>query len=61
MVAHGAVNKAVVLSVLEAPPAGYWHIRQDNAAINILDFDGGRARLTLLNATPHLDRLRRPI
>jgi probable phosphoglycerate mutase len=60
-IAHGAINKAILLSVLHAPLRSYWRIRQDNAAINILDFDGDRARVTLLNETAHLDGLSRPM
>lgn len=56
-VAHGALNKVILLSVLGAPFASYWRIRQDNGAINLLDFDGDRARITLLNETSHLDGL----
>ncbi len=56
-VAHGGVNKTILLSVLGAPFGSYWRIRQDNAAINVLEFGGGRARVTLLNETSHLGGL----
>ncbi len=60
-VAHGALNKVILLSVLRAPLRGYRRIRQDNGAINIIDWNGGRAQVTLLNETSHLDGLPRTI
>lgn len=55
MVAHGALNRVVLLSVLGAPLSSYWRIRQDNAAINIVEFDRDRVRVVLINGTSHLD------
>lgn len=60
-VGHGALNKAIVLSVLRASLGSYWRIRQDNGAINIIDVDGSRAQVTVLNDTSHLDGLPRSI
>jgi broad specificity phosphatase PhoE len=57
-VAHGALNRVIVLSVLGAPLSSYWRVRQDNAAINILEFRDGRARVSVMNETAHLDGLR---
>jgi len=54
VVAHGALNKAILLGVLDAPPRAYWTIRQDNAAINVLEFGARGARVLLLNETGHL-------
>jgi alpha-ribazole phosphatase len=54
VVAHGGLNKTVVLAVLGAPLARYWSIRQDNGAINVLEFDGRGPRVRLLNETAHL-------
>ncbi len=54
-VAHGGVNKAILLTVLGAPLSSYWRLRQRNACINVLEFDDERARLVVLNYTRHCD------
>ncbi len=54
-VAHGAVNKMIILAALDAPHGSVFSIRQDNGAINVLEFAGGRARVMSLNETSHLD------
>ncbi len=54
VVAHGAVNKMVLLSALGAPLDSYWRLRQDNGAINIVEFDGGRPCVRVVNETAHL-------
>ena len=56
-VAHGAVNKMIILAALDAPHGSVFSIRQDNGAINVLEFAGGRARVMSLNETSHLDGL----
>jgi phosphoserine phosphatase len=58
IVAHGAVNRMVLLTVLGAPLASYWRLRQDNGAINIVDFDGGRSSVRVVNETAHLADVR---
>ena len=55
VVAQGAVNKAVLLDVLGAPLASYGAMRQDNTAINVLDWDGAARRVLVVNETAHLD------
>jgi broad specificity phosphatase PhoE len=57
VVAHGAVNKMILLSALGAPPGAYWRIRQDNAAINIVDFGGAHPYVRVVNDTAHLDEI----
>lgn len=57
VVAHGGVNKTIIFTALGAPLASYWRIRQANACINVLDYDGERARMLILNATAHLGAL----
>ena len=54
-VAHGAVNKAILLSVLGSPLETYLSLPQDNGAINVIEWDGGTARVVVLNETAHLD------
>ncbi len=54
-VAHGGLNKTILLAVLGAPLSRYWAIRQDNAAINLVVFGETGARVELLNETSYLE------
>ena len=54
VVAHGGVNKTILLTVLGAPLSSYWRIRQHNACINVLDYAGDRAVMLVMNETSHL-------
>jgi len=54
-VAHGGLNKTILLAALGAPLSRYWAIRQDNAAINLIVFAHAGARVELLNETSHLE------
>jgi broad specificity phosphatase PhoE len=54
IVAHGGVNKALLLALLGAPLAAYWRIRQNNACINLIEVDGPATRVRSLNDTLHL-------
>lgn len=54
VVAHGGVNRAVILTVLGVPLSSFWRIRQDNACINLLEFNGSHARVLIMNETTHL-------
>jgi broad specificity phosphatase PhoE len=56
VVAHGGVNKTVLLWILGASLASYWRIRQDNACVNLLEVDGDNRRVLCLNDTSHLER-----
>jgi broad specificity phosphatase PhoE len=55
VVAHGGVNKTILLTLLGAPLAHHWLIRQGNACINIVEMGGtAAARIITLNDTLHL-------
>jgi alpha-ribazole phosphatase len=54
VVAHGAVNKMILLSALNAPLSSYWRIRQDNAGISIVDVIGAHKAVRVMNETAHL-------
>ncbi|MDR7420290.1 MAG: histidine phosphatase family protein [Armatimonadota bacterium] len=54
IVAHGGVNKTLLLWVLGAPLASYWRLRQHNACINVVEFDDGTSRVITINETAHL-------
>jgi len=54
VVAHGGVNKTILLGLLGVPLSYHWRIRQANACINIVELDGALARVVVLNDTVHL-------
>jgi len=54
VVAHDAVNKAVLCSLLDASLDHFWHVKQDNTCINVFEYDQGKWRLVLMNSTTHL-------
>jgi broad specificity phosphatase PhoE len=54
VVAHGGVNKTLLLWALGAPLASYWRIRQHNACINRLELNANHARVMIVNDTAHL-------
>jgi broad specificity phosphatase PhoE len=54
LLAHGGVNKTILLALLGAPLASYWRIRQSNACINLVEVDGAQPRVIALNETVHL-------
>ncbi|MDP4127253.1 MAG: histidine phosphatase family protein [Bacillota bacterium] len=54
VVAHDAVNKAVLCDILEIEQSHFWQMKQDNTCINVFEFDKGKWRLVLMNSTIHL-------
>lgn len=55
--AHDAVNKAIICDLLGLDMSHFWHIKQDNCCINVLEYNGGAWRAVLLNSTTHLGYL----
>jgi len=54
--AHGGIIRIAVATVLGMNLNDYWKIKQDNVALNIIEFyDQDKAILCLLNDTCHLD------
>ncbi len=54
IVAHGAVNRAILAHVLHAPIETMGHIEQDACCVNLIDIDDrGYAIVRLLNFTPY--------
>lgn len=54
VVAHGGVNKLILLTLLSAPLSSFWRLAQSNACINVLEFNGERGRVLVANETTHL-------
>lgn len=55
--AHDAVNKVILCDILGLSMAHFWQIKQDNACINVIEYDKGAWRLVLMNSTVHLGYL----
>jgi broad specificity phosphatase PhoE len=54
VVAHDAVNKAVLCDILDIDLSHFWQIKQDNTCINVFEYHNGKWRLVLMNNTSHL-------
>ncbi|MBC7104647.1 MAG: histidine phosphatase family protein, partial [Firmicutes bacterium] len=62
VVSHGGVIRALVGFVLGMDLNQFWRLRQDNGALNILDFsDVDRGVLVLFNDCSHLEDCRTPV
>jgi len=54
LVAHDAVNKAVLCDILGIDLSRFWQIKQDNTCINVFERVDNTWRIVLLNSTTHL-------
>ncbi len=57
VVAHDAVNKAILCELFELPPEFFWNFKQGNGAVSIIDYPDGADGLPVLqsmNMTSHL-------
>lgn len=54
VVAHDAVNKAVICDILDIGLSKFWQVKQDNTCINVFEYQDGKWRLVLMNSTTHL-------
>jgi len=54
VVSHRIVNKMLICAALSLDDSYFWQIKQDVAAISILDYRDGVFTLSLLNDTNHL-------
>ncbi|MDU2063996.1 MAG: histidine phosphatase family protein [Sporomusaceae bacterium] len=54
VVAHDAVNKAVLCDMLDIGLDHFWQVKQDNTCINVVEYSEGKWRLVLMNSTAHL-------
>jgi alpha-ribazole phosphatase len=52
--AHGAIIRTILAEALHMPLQYLWSIRQDNTAINIIQYDDEHRLVELLNSTAHL-------
>jgi probable phosphoglycerate mutase len=54
LVAHTVVNRVILLTVLGLGNQRFWHLRQDNCALNVIEADGQDFTLVSMNDTCHL-------
>ena len=54
VVSHGGTIRTILCATLNIPLNHVWNIRQDNTAVNIIDYYGDRAIVSLVNDTHHL-------
>jgi probable phosphoglycerate mutase len=54
LVAHQVVNKVLVCAMLGLDNSHFWRIQQDNACINVFDYQDGVFAAVLINDTCHL-------
>lgn len=54
IVAHGALNRAILCSLLDIPIRKMWMLSQFNTAVNIFREDDGYFTIDVINSTAHL-------
>jgi len=54
VVAHGAINRTILCSMMHIPLHYLWSIRQDNTAVSVVSIQDGYYSFDLLNSTAHL-------
>lgn len=54
--AHGGTIRVLLTDILGMELSHYWKLRQDNTAINIVDFYGEKAIVATINDIHHLDK-----
>lgn len=55
VVAHGGTIGTILCAMLDIHLNHVWSIRQDNTAVNIIEYYEGRPTITLLNCARHLE------
>ena len=57
VVAHDAINKAILCQVMGLGPEKFWQFKQGNGAVSVIDYPAGpdsRPVLSAANITTHL-------
>jgi broad specificity phosphatase PhoE len=54
LVGHTVVIRVLLCAILDLGNDHFWHLRQDTCAVNVIEWDGERYRLALMNDTSHL-------
>ena len=56
LVGHTVINRIILLAVLGLGDDRFWHLRQDNCAINVFEAEAGDFTLVSMNDVCHLRR-----
>jgi broad specificity phosphatase PhoE len=54
VVSHRVVNKLLLCAAVGLGDDAFWRIRQDTCCLNVLEYEGNRITVSLLNDTCHL-------
>jgi alpha-ribazole phosphatase len=54
---HAGTIRTILCSVLNIPLKYLWSIKQDNTAVNVIEFSEDKALVSLINDIHHLDSL----
>ena len=54
VVSHGVINKVLLCALLGAPVGAFWHVKQDNGALNLFEYSAFGAKVFLMNCVWHL-------
>jgi broad specificity phosphatase PhoE len=54
LVGHDSINRVILLHTLGLPLARYWHLVQENCALNVIEADEGDFTVVSMNETCHL-------
>jgi phosphoserine phosphatase len=57
VVAHDAINKAILCYLAGLPAASFWNFKQGNGAVSVIDYNYGRDAAPMIraaNITSHL-------
>lgn len=54
MVSHTAINRLILMRLLDIPLAHFWHLGQDTCAINVITCEGKTCTVDKVNMTHHL-------
>lgn len=55
VVGHGGIIRLIIYAALDLDIKYIWRVRQDNTALNIIDYYGERAIISLINDISHLE------
>ena len=61
VVSHGVVNKVLLCALLGAPVSAFWRVKQDNGALNLLEYSSLGSKIFLMNYVCHLASIPRLI
>ncbi len=55
VVTHGGPIKSIICQALRTEPNAFWHFREDNGAINLIEYNQGHHTVMFINDICHLN------